>query len=281
MTRRSASAGACKWRTPAISPSSTAPSSSPTAKCSSPPASCTSLLAEQDQYLLQRFNADGTLDPTFGDGGVAIGNFTSLPGDDSGIQSIAVADDGKIYATASAGEDITNWYLARFNSNGSLDTTFGGGDGTVPIAQRSFHLTVQPDGKLLAIDQEQHLTRYLTNGAVDTSFGGGDGVLEDLLVLNAVIAFQGNKILIGGTERTADNRTHFGLVRLNPDGSRDNTFDGDGKVVTSLSGAGAPVRAVQRDHHDHVSARRLRAVPRRAQMGPNDRNTGGMAVLRV
>src|SRR5688572_23808019 len=58
------------------------------------------LLADQAQYFLRRVNPDGTLDATFGGGdGLVVGNFTSDPTDDSSLNDVALAPDGKIYAT--------------------------------------------------------------------------------------------------------------------------------------------------------------------------------------
>ena len=122
----------------------------------------------------------GFLDKTFnGDGRV----LTNVAGDDSG-EAVAVQADGKIVeaGTSSGGTDVA---LVRYNTDGSLDTSFGG-DGIVVTDVSGDDIVesiaVQADQKIVVGGStdgtnEALLLRYDTIGALDTSFGGGDGIV--------------------------------------------------------------------------------------------------------
>jgi uncharacterized delta-60 repeat protein len=85
------------------------------------------------EFALARYKSNGNLDPTFDSDGKVT---TSLLPNGSEVNSVAVQSDGKILAAGnSTTYDDNDFYLVRYNANGSLDTTFGGGDG---IAQADF-----------------------------------------------------------------------------------------------------------------------------------------------
>lgn len=121
--------------------------------------------------------AAGDLDPTFG------GINMRTPGTQADyehgeIQDVEVLPSGKIVA-------VSLKELFRYNENGTIDTTFGGGDGTVTLRTYLAALAVRPDGRLLVAgssdgpdagtNDDVIVYGFLANGAVDTSFGGGDG----------------------------------------------------------------------------------------------------------
>ena len=126
-------------------------------------------------FALVRYNANGTLDTTFDTDGMVT---TSMLGADDGITSLAVQSDGKIVASgyASAGTNHV-FAIARYNANGSLDTTFDG-DGkvtTAMLAVDSFAnaMKIQTDGKIVlagsAFDGSNYdaaLARYNANGSL-------------------------------------------------------------------------------------------------------------------
>jgi uncharacterized delta-60 repeat protein len=202
-----------------------------------------------NDFALVRYNTDGSLDTTFdGDGKVttAIGT-----GHDYG-QSVTVQADGKIlvagYAVVGGKNELT---LVRYNTDGSLDTTFSG-DGKVTTAigidnDYGYSVTVQADGKILVAGYTDNgstndfaLVRYNTDGSLDTTFDG-DGKVTTAIgtghdVGYSVTVQTDGKILVAGY---TDNGTNydFALVRYNTDGSLDPTFSGDGKVITAI-GAG-------------------------------------------
>src|SRR6476660_6868398 len=102
----------------------------------------------QQQPGLLRYNTDGTLDPNFGAGGKVV-----IAGSNAGPAfAVAVQTDGKILAAAPANLVLT---VFRFNSNGSVDSTFGSNGATAIEAQGLFlgpasgSIALQPDGRIL------------------------------------------------------------------------------------------------------------------------------------
>ncbi|MEJ7701193.1 MAG: delta-60 repeat domain-containing protein [Pyrinomonadaceae bacterium] len=77
-------------------------------------------------FALARYNADGTLDATFGSGGKVITDF-GYPGYVPGLSGLALQADGKIVAAGTVRPFNEDFALVRYNTNGTLDTTFGAG----------------------------------------------------------------------------------------------------------------------------------------------------------
>ncbi len=140
--------------------------------------------------LIARYLDNGSLDTSFGGGGT--GYVTTPLGSTDGIQQIIRQSDGKLVAV---GSGLAGLALARYSSEGALDTTFNGtGIVTTTIGSGAWGYGVvqQPDGKLVAAGQNWNsaipqynivLARYQTNGSLDTSFGGG-GVVTTILGSN-------------------------------------------------------------------------------------------------
>lgn len=202
--------------------------------------------------LTQSVNAiPSGLDPTFGVNGVVL---SSLGDGNDYVQSMAIQDDGKIVAvgrflasTAVGGGDFA---VVRYNPDGSLDTTFGTG-GSVSIdfgISRDFATTLalQIDGKIVvggfsSINGTSNMNdfavaRLNANGTLDSSFDG-DGKVTTTVGPNAdtirALAIQSDgKIVVAGISFSTQDE--FAIVRYNPNGSLDTTFDGDGKVIRSI-----------------------------------------------
>jgi uncharacterized delta-60 repeat protein len=141
-----------------------------------------------DNFALARYNADGTLDTTFGGGDGKL--TTDFAGSYDYGTSLIQQADGKLLLAGSAREgsnsnDNDNFALARYNLDGTLDTSFGGGDGKVTTdfagsADYGYSLIQQVDGKLLLAGFADEpsagfnnfaLARYNLDGTLDTSFG--------------------------------------------------------------------------------------------------------------
>lgn len=128
--------------------------------------------------LVLRFLSDGTLDPSFGSGGVVV---TDVSGDDS-AQAVLVQPDGRIVVAGHAASSSAMFVL-RYEANGSVDTSFGtAGSTLVPIAASTYGygLVRQPDGKLvvagaahLSPEPGFALARLTTAGQLDATFGTG------------------------------------------------------------------------------------------------------------
>lgn len=190
-------------------------------------------------FALVRYNTDGSPDSTFGTGGKVVTSFGS--GSDLAA-SIAIQRDGKIIAAGSTEGATQNFALARYNTDGSLDSTFGAGGKAVGFLgnnnEAALAVTLQPDGKIIAAGggaspESFVLERFNTDGSLDSTFGVGGIVLTDFLSrtqANAVVIQPDGKIIAAGF---ASNK--FALARYNANGSLDSTFDTDGKVITAIS----------------------------------------------
>ncbi|MEZ6078115.1 MAG: LamG-like jellyroll fold domain-containing protein [Pirellulaceae bacterium] len=192
---------------------------------------------------LVQYNADGTLDTSFG-GGDGIAN-SGIAGTDEG-NSVAVQSDGKILV---AGSDNSNFLLARFLSDGSLDTSYGtSGMVSTDFAggtDKAHSMTLQADGKVLlggltftGTSFDFGVARSHTDGTLDTSFNSTGKVSIDLGANSndtgyAITTQTDGKILLSGWT-DAGGGNDFGLVRLNSNGSLDTSFNGTGKVVTPI-----------------------------------------------
>ncbi|WP_235116465.1 putative Ig domain-containing protein [Desmonostoc muscorum] len=214
-------------------------------------------------FGLARYNADGTLDATFGNNGKTFANFS---GYGAYGQAIALQDDGKIFVTGyvSIGDGNDNFALARFNPDGSLDTTFGSSGQIITDFNgkndSSFSVAIQDDNKILVIGttsngtvNEFALSRYNPDGSLDTAFGTNGKVITQVSTPNAYnfddfaasVTVQSNgKILVAGGAYDSNfgSASNFALVRYNSDGSLDSTFGNGGRVVTNTGyGAGSSV----------------------------------------
>jgi uncharacterized delta-60 repeat protein len=203
------------------------------------------------RYLLRRLNADGTPDTTFGDsGGVTIGDFTATANNGSHIRQIVVQDDGKIVALGKTW--LMAALIARFNADGSLDNTFGGGDGVVENAGGPFGLDVidvQADGKIVgAGDNDVGVARFNADGSLDATFGTGgttpNTIAQDFPRIGVIKVQSDDKILIGGGAHDGD-ALRFALARLNADGSFDTAFGDNGQVTTTVAGGGANFNLIE------------------------------------
>ncbi len=226
---------------------------------------------DDQDFALARYNTDGTLDTTFGTGGKVTTDFTDIRGtittwgrsDDDGANGVAIQSDGKIVAAGTAGN--TDFALARYNTDGTLDTTFGTGgrvttysSANTPISSAiASAVAIQTDGKIVAagyaynsdqhIDANQYdfvLARFNTDGTLDTTFGAGGIVVTafgegtDYDYANAVAIQTDGKIIAAGATGPRSNyggtNDKFALVRYNTDGTLDTSFGAGGKVTTTI-----------------------------------------------
>jgi len=203
------------------------------------------------KFALSRYNADGTLDTSFGGGdGRVTTNFTNR---EDAVYGLAVQPDGKIVAAGDAGFRTGNsrFALARYNGDGTLDTSFGG-DGKVTTNWTSGNdpvssLLLQPDGKIVVAGGVAHngrnprlaVARYEADGTLDATFSGDGKVTTDATAAkdyaNAVALQADGKILAGGIGQPRHVRGVFELVRYNANGTLDTTFSGDGALTTNFT----------------------------------------------
>ena len=196
-------------------------------------------------FALVRYNTDGTPDNTFSGDGVVI---TDISSSLDLLFSLALMADGRIVA---GGYASSQYAVVRYLSNGMPDNSFDG-DGIVtggfPDGTTAYQASaVQSDGKIVVagsafIDDRSAfaIARYNTDGSLDNSFSD-DGLqvvtfeINGFNIANAVTILADGKIVVAGSASNGSN-ADFGIARLNPDGSPDNSFSGDGKVLVDLRG---------------------------------------------
>jgi len=201
-----------------------------------------------NDFGLTRYNTDGTLDASWGIGGIVT---TPIgPGNDAG-QTIIQQPDGKIlmagFATNGSDNDFA---VARFNTNGTLDLTFNGtGFVLTPIGasiDQAHGITLQANGKILVagfssngVNNDFALARYTTAGILDVTFDTDGIVTTDFSSTEDVgrtIAVQTDgKIVVGGWSNNGTD-LDFAVARYDTTGALDITFDTDGKVITDFIG---------------------------------------------
>jgi uncharacterized delta-60 repeat protein len=196
-------------------------------------------------FALARYNPNGSLDPTFSGDGKQVTNL----GDSNGATGVAIQSNGKIVVVGDAVGVGGDFALARYNPNGSLDTSFSGdGRQTTDFSgsfDRATGVALQHDGKIVAVgeadgggggDRDPALARYNSNGSLDPSFSGDGKQTTNLGIFEGAtgVALQADGKIVAVAEGA--------LLRYNPNGSLDPSFSGDGRQTT---GFGATEVAIQ------------------------------------
>ena len=201
-------------------------------------------------FLVCRYNPDGSPDATFGQGGSVR---TDFAGRSDLARAVALQADGRIVVAGSSGREFA---LARYHPNGTPDAGFDG-DGMLTTAfgfsGAALDVAIQPDGKIVAAGSASPapgeatfaLARYQENGSLDTTFDGDGRVTtaSGLTAAYAVAIGSGGKIIAGGS---AD--TNFGdaaLARYNPDGSLDTSFGPNPSAGDDVPPAGVVLAAFE------------------------------------
>ncbi|REJ75179.1 MAG: hypothetical protein DWQ36_06425 [Acidobacteria bacterium] len=201
---------------------------------------------------IARFHSDLTLDDTFGtDGEVTV----DIAGDYDFSYATKLQDDGKIVVAGFTNDGSQfDFLLIRLDVDGTLDPTFGGGDGIVTTDfdgkdDFALDLALRPDGSILVVGHRGApdgstrfvIVAYQTDGQLDASFGTAGVQVVDFTGLPAAaygIAAQGDGryVVAGITETGAGGREtrDFAIARIGSDGSLDPTFDGDGRQTLDL-----------------------------------------------
>lgn len=201
-------------------------------------------------FEVVRYNPNGSLDTSFGEGGIVTTTFPQ----GSYAFDVALQPDGKIITAGTVFVDFdpgemsdTDFALARYNPDGSLDTTFGSG-GTVMTdflghEDDAFSVLIQPDGKIVAVGSANDpatfydfaAVRYLSNGTLDTTFGVAGKVHTDFGDQNfdraRSAALQPNGRIVAAGFAISQNglSQNFAVARYTSNGVLDTTFSRDGK----------------------------------------------------
>ena len=198
---------------------------------------------------LARYNTNGTLDTAFGNAGKVTTDFGLGVGSEG--LSIALQNDGKIVVAGSSISGLnTDFALVRYNTNGSLDTSFNGtGKVTTDFGRNDDignSVAIQTDGKIVVSGFSGTggggnyffaTARYTANGGLDTSFNGTGKVTTQIggTVNRAYgVAIQSDGKIVSAGYCNVGNTEDFALVRYNTNGSLDTSFNGTGKVTTAI-----------------------------------------------
>jgi uncharacterized delta-60 repeat protein len=205
-----------------------------------------------NDFALARYNPNGTLDPSFSGDGKQTTDFGGF----AQANGVALQADSKIVAVGFGGASAVDFALARYNPNGTLDTSFSG-DGkqttNSPGDEEATGVALQTDGKIVAVGHaggnatdDFALARYNPDGSLDTSFSGDGRQTTDFFgsfdQANAAALQSDGKIVVVG--RAGGGGFVFALARYNPNGTLDTSFSGDGKQTTDFGGAGVGANAV-------------------------------------
>jgi uncharacterized delta-60 repeat protein len=229
----------------------------------------TRLTPDAGDFVVARYNADGSVDTAFGTNGRVV---TDFGGRDDHARSVWVDADGKIVVTGSSQQSYgvnPTYAIARYNPDGSYDTSFGGG-GTVLGAENAFlgAGAPAPGGKLIVFGSRSDnqspygtptVVRLKPDGSPDPTFGTGGlatyvapGTTDDWLS-DVAVQPDGKVVLAGYVQPYSPNVGPL-FARLNENGTPDSSFDSnggfklgyalalqpDGKIVVGGRGASGP-----------------------------------------
>jgi uncharacterized delta-60 repeat protein len=203
-----------------------------------------------ENFAVARYNLDGTPDLSFGGSGEVT---TDLGTNFDVARDVAIQPDGKIVV---AGYSGSTFAVVRYNSDGSLDTSFGGKTGKgkllTQVVGQGYSLALQSDGKIVVagIGGGLAVVRYNADGTLDTSFGSAGetvvGFAEPVSVGSATnidLAIDpgsgptdpnAGKIVIGANLNDgSSNPLTYAVVRLNTNGTLDTSFAGTGHTTFS------------------------------------------------
>lgn len=197
-------------------------------------------------FTLHRFNANGSIDSTFGTNGDI---YIHLGDGNTTANDLVIQDDGKIVAGGFINiyvDNVAHAYitLIRFNTDGSLDNGFASnGIDTIFINSPydfGVSLALQKDQKILAshfsLNNGKYsfaLLKFQKDGGVDSSFGY-NGLVKTSLSGNDN-AFSVCIDSSGGIYQTGIAGTDIGLVKYKSSGALDSSFGNNGIVITSIS----------------------------------------------
>ncbi len=189
--------------------------------------------------FITRLNSNGTIDPTFNIG----------TGFNFDVKFTVIQPDGKIIVGGifTSFNGTSRPRIARLNANGSLDATFNPG-GALGINSNVISAAIQTDGKIIiggaftnfngtAINR---IVRLNSNGTIDATFNPGSGFNDQV---NSISIQTDGKIIVGGMFTTYNGVTSNKIVRLNTDGTLDNTFNSG----TGAFNSGVISTAIQSD----------------------------------
>jgi uncharacterized delta-60 repeat protein len=200
--------------------------------------------------------AAGDLDATFNPTGALPGTVrTDFTPKSDGAVGMAIQSNGDIVAVGTAGAPDASFAVARYLPDGTLDPSFGGGDGKVttnlgPYRDVAISVAIQTDGKIVVaggvaingVDPKFGVVRYNTDGTLDTAgFGSGTGIVVTNVVKKRFdeptgVALQTDGKIVAAGSVGGGGNTDFGVVRYTTNGTLDSSFGTGGIARTDFSG---------------------------------------------
>jgi uncharacterized delta-60 repeat protein len=215
--------------------------------------------SDRDDVTVIRYAPDGRLDETFGTGGIVTGIAKGVAND------VTIDSEGRILLAGTAnldnpsGDDFGDLFVARLLADGHPDPSFGlaglvftdvGG-----LTNEAQNVVVQPADRMIVvsgssrnpgsngvgIDHHTDIARYQPDGQPDSTFGtGGALTIEGLVGADLAVQPDGRLLLVGTADTTPPTAppgtvTEFSVLRLEPDGSPDETFGGNGTGTVNIA----------------------------------------------
>lgn len=199
-------------------------------------------------FAIARLHTNGTIDSSFNADGKVTTSFGTASNFEY-ISALTILNDGKIIAAGTRFSGNYDVALAKYNSDGSLDTTFDL-DGKVTTAhpnglnEYGNAMAIQNDAKILVAGYistgsttDFQIIRYNSDGSLDAGFSFDGKVITDFGttqdVANSIKMQNDGKIVVVGSSSNGIN-TFFAIARYHSDGTLDTSFDSDGKVNTAF-----------------------------------------------
>lgn len=195
------------------------------------------------KIALCKFNYQGILDTTFGSQGLVTYNFNN----DAEIKSLAITPDNKIIVAGYVILDgVSNLLIAKFNNDGTISNFGQNGIVTQPLNDGVTieSICIDINGKILTAGTSYNsgkpyftIIRFNSDGVIDNSFGDSGKVIicsGNYNYLTKIIIDSSNRIVAGGYFMDNDGTKSI-LIRLNSDGSIDNSFGDSGIKIVAVN----------------------------------------------
>jgi uncharacterized delta-60 repeat protein len=198
----------------------------------------------QYAILVARLDANGSLDASFGSGGVRVNDLTSVD-DTVWRHAVALQSSGKIVVGSTTATGASPWRITRYLANGSIDAAFG----TLTASESLRGVAVDGSDRIVATGvhgaasggTDMLVRRYGVDGALDMSFGSGGSTVVAVTYASEpwyepVFLADGKIVFSGAIQPYAptSGATQHVTVRLTADGALDSTY-GSGGITSSIA----------------------------------------------
>ncbi len=238
---------------------------------------------------LCRLNPDSTFDAAFGSGGKLV---TSISPQGSQETPMAIQPDGKIVVAGTAYDGANNSVtVARFLTNGVLDSSFGSGGSVTNVTGTSGSapnsIALQSDGRIVVAasasvgGNDIAILRYNTNGSPDTTWNGTGKLLTVIGSSGdsmTALAIQSDGKIINSGASSFSSVAKFSMLRCATNGAADNSFGTFGKVATSIPNAASSAAygmILQPDHKIILAGAEVTGPANQYQLALARYNTNG------